>query len=1166
VDDIIIGFAERGEMVTGPNRGDDSFTHTGLFGTVGAYQLEVRRASEYGSGQLNILRSFDTNDRLAQDYTLFAPAGSQINPTSTFFISDGIDTVTFEYVNQTVPGAQPLPGNVPIFFSPGDSAAQVAKNIRDTINSQLVQQNLRLDVMAASISTSDRVDLVGETVIVNIIKPGLTIDAVTTDANDLRDMLLSPGVTPVGDAVYVGGQFSAGFFSGGTSSIGIEKGIVLSTGDVRFAEGPNSNDGSSGLSSQLGDPDLDAEFGVVTEDTTILQFDFLLDAGEARNLFFNFVFASEEYNEFVNSIFNDVFAFFVDGQNIALVPGTTDPISINTINGGNPFGTASNNPQFYNNNDPDENGQFLNRFGLDGFTHVFTAVAMDLAPGVHTIKLAISDVGDMILDSAVFLEAGSFGSQAPEQRVRNGITGIQHNEIGDQNRQRDQGQVVIANNKILDAADWGISVTPGPREAGSNASSLGSPRNLEELNRERLAPGVVITNNIVARGGQGGLLFGGDTAGANLPPAAVPFGRIVNNTFYGTGGSDVGVRVEQNAGPTLMNNIVANFGTGISVDAGSQPNTVIASTLFQNNGTNSNVGLGTNFPVVLNPSDPLFVDPANSNFYLMAGSQAIDSSIDSIQERPPLRNVKQSIGIPASNVLSPDRDALGQLRRDDPSFQPPFGAGQVVFKDRGAIDRVDFTGPSAILVTPQDNDAGGLDQNRTDFDVRTSGQVISRFEIKLIDGREPIDPDEGTGIDATTVIPTTVRVDFYAPTDVNLTTPQRLNLGTDYTFAFNSLNDTIVLSDVGGIFPPGFYRILLDNTPLNPANPNDDGVDAIRDLAGNPLKPNRAANDLPRFRAGETGFFIEIPENLDFGDAPESYRTVIRPGTDPMLDGPRHTIRPNFFLGTTVDAELDGQPTPDATGDGADEDGVRIRGVLLQGQSINVGATIALEVLASAPGFLDAWIDFNRNGMFDAAIDLDGDGVIDGTEHVANALQLVSGPNLVNIVVPDVPAALEDVLLGTTFARFRFSSVGGLLPTGPAIDGEVEDYMVVLQRSDSLWQNPSNNLDVNADGIVSVLDALLVVSDLRNNAAQGGGNTHVLYPTLQQAQAHNPPQMFVPPRVKPFVDVDGNGLVTVNDIILIINGIRSQMIGGGEGESLAGEGEAPEMAAVPAAP
>jgi len=141
-----------------------------------------------------------------------------------------------------------------------------------------------------------------------------------------------------------------------------------------------------------------------------LEFSFQLDPTASQDLFFNFVFASEEYNEFANSLFNDVFAFFLDGQNIAFIPGTTTPISINTINGGDPLGVNPQNPQFYNNNSIFDNGQFLNLFGYDGFTTVFTAQSLGVGPGTHTIKLAISDVFDDIYDSAVFLQMGSFSN------------------------------------------------------------------------------------------------------------------------------------------------------------------------------------------------------------------------------------------------------------------------------------------------------------------------------------------------------------------------------------------------------------------------------------------------------------------------------------------------------------------------------------------------------------------------------------------------------------------------------------------------------------------------------------------------------------------------------------------------------------------------------------
>lgn len=1165
IDDIIVGFAERGEMVTNSGSGSaapDTFVHVGNAGAVGEYQLEIRRVSEYGVGQLLLARSFDTNDRLSQDFTLFAPEGARIAPRSGFTLSDGVDTVTFEFVNQNLPGAAPLPGNVAIFYSPNDSAAAVAVAMAQAINSTAVQVTRGLDVTASVTPTSNRVDLVGENVIANIVNASLVIEEVVTDANVLRDAILGSDVRVVGDARFVGGDgrlsggagsptraFSAGLFSGGTTSIGLESGIVLSTGDVREAQ-PNFS-APSELSSGLGDPELDAYFGVTTDDTTYLEFDFELDATQARDLFFNFVFASNEYLGDRITDPNDVFAVFIDGQLVTLVPGTQDPVGINTVNGGNPLGSGAANPQYFVNNAPGT-GQFRREFGLNGFTTPLTATVRGLAPGVHTVRIVISDVADADLfdpdtgariediNSMVFIQAGSFSSQEPAPLVRQGVTGVQFNDIGDENRIRDQGQLIISSNRIFDSAEWGI-VVDSTRDPVTGQTSPGAVRNLEELNDERLVPGVVITNNIVARSGVGGLLFSGEATVAGQPDPAVPFGRIVNNTFYGINAGDVGIQVEENAGPTLLNNIVANFETGITVDASSQPNTVIANTLFQDNTTNSNVGLqngDSRGTIVLAAGEPLFANPDNNNFYLEAGSRAIDTGLSSLQERQSLANVKASVGIPPSPIVVPERDALGQFRR---SGSGGAGGGTNVFVDRGAIDRVDFVGPTAEMAVPRDNDAEGRDQNPAVNLVKTSGQRVSQFDIKLLDGVDPIDPFAGTGIDDSTVTADKVRVEFFDPDDVNLTSPTLLQLGVDYIFAYNPLNDTISISDVGGLYPPGFYRITLDNSPTNPTNPNDDGIDAIYDIAGNPLQPNRPT--------GETVFVVEIPEDLDFGDAPESY------GTSIDSDGPRHTIRPNFFLGTQVDAELDGVPSIAADGDGADEDGVRIRGGLLAGATMNVGATVALEVFASAPGRLDAWIDFNRNGVFEPS------------EKIADNLPLNSAANTINVTVPEVPIGLEDTLLGPTYARFRFSSVGGLGPTGPAIDGEVEDYQIILQRSDSLWQNPSNNLDVNGDGVVTILDALLVVNDIRDNNQrpnQPTPNIHQLFPTRAQAEAAN--QLFVQPGAAPFVDVNGDSLVTVADLQQIIAALRAQISSGMSGEAenaavsalsaLAAEGEA----------
>jgi uncharacterized repeat protein (TIGR01451 family) len=133
----------------------------------------------------------------------------------------------------------------------------------------------------------------------------------------------------------------------------------------------------------------------------VLQFDFV---PSSNTVTFRYVFASDEYNEFVGQ-FNDVFAFFIDGQNVALIPGTSTPVAINTVN-------LDTNSSFYRNNDPSDLG-IPTPFGtqFDGFTTVLTATAT-LTPNVsHHIKLAIADTDDSVLDSAVFLQAASFVSQ-----------------------------------------------------------------------------------------------------------------------------------------------------------------------------------------------------------------------------------------------------------------------------------------------------------------------------------------------------------------------------------------------------------------------------------------------------------------------------------------------------------------------------------------------------------------------------------------------------------------------------------------------------------------------------------------------------------------------------------------------------------------------------------
>ncbi|AFY76330.1 PEP-CTERM putative exosortase interaction domain-containing protein [Pleurocapsa sp. PCC 7327] len=237
----------------------------------------------------------------------------------------------------------------------------------------------------------------------------------TNDGNTLANNILGSGISIVpGSINYIGVNGAAGTFTNGLSSgIGIDQGIILTTGRATNAVGPNTVDNISENNSTPGDADLSTLIGgATTYDANILEFEFESAGGD---LFFDYVFASEEYNEYVNSSFNDVFGFFLNGVNIALIPGTSTPVAINNVNLGS-------NSAFYNNNDPSDLGT-PTPFNIqyDGFTKVFTAQVLGLTPGKHKIKLAIADTGDSILDSAVFIKASSFsdkptdpGKQVPE--------------------------------------------------------------------------------------------------------------------------------------------------------------------------------------------------------------------------------------------------------------------------------------------------------------------------------------------------------------------------------------------------------------------------------------------------------------------------------------------------------------------------------------------------------------------------------------------------------------------------------------------------------------------------------------------------------------------------------------------------------------------------------
>jgi hypothetical protein len=222
----------------------------------------------------------------------------------------------------------------------------------------------------------------------------------------LAQSLAGAGVT-ISNVTYSGTNESSGQFQGGLSIIGFEEGVILSSGFAVDTIGPNTSDGTSRDIGTPGDPDLTALSGFPTFNATVLEFDLV---PQADTLTFQYVFASEEYNEFVNTQFNDVFAFFVNGVNCATVGSPPVPVSINTINNGNPFGNPPvSHPELYRNNDLNDPGATIDA-QADGLTVVLTCTAGVNAGVVNHIKLAIADSSDPILDSYVHLRANSFVS------------------------------------------------------------------------------------------------------------------------------------------------------------------------------------------------------------------------------------------------------------------------------------------------------------------------------------------------------------------------------------------------------------------------------------------------------------------------------------------------------------------------------------------------------------------------------------------------------------------------------------------------------------------------------------------------------------------------------------------------------------------------------------
>lgn len=254
-------------------------------------------------------------------------------------------------------------------------------------------------------------------------------------ANALVQRLVGSGVQVSNISFHGRDAMAAYFDDAGGANTGIDSGIVLTNGRAKSSFGPTNIYGLDGngltpASNSLahtqwgapGDADLSLIVGDVTNDACVLEFDFIPLGDSIR---FNYVFSSEEYTLYACTEFNDAFAFLISGpgiagtKNLALIPGTNLPVTINNINNH----ACSLYPQYYVDNLTNPN------FTHDGHIKMFTALEQVQPCQTYHLKLVIADVADDDLDSGVFLEAGSLSSNAVSLNSSTQIDGQNNNYL-----------------------------------------------------------------------------------------------------------------------------------------------------------------------------------------------------------------------------------------------------------------------------------------------------------------------------------------------------------------------------------------------------------------------------------------------------------------------------------------------------------------------------------------------------------------------------------------------------------------------------------------------------------------------------------------------------------------------------------------------------------------
>ncbi len=765
LDDFIIGLAERGETVTGA-RVDTNFVSVPSAGSeilVGPYQLEIRGGQDYGQPllpsqdtHLKLVTSFEPNQQQSRSQTVKFNGSFKIADGQTIVLNDGINSVTLEFDDLSLlpnsPSRGVRPGNLPVPYNSAlnESGNVIAARVRDLINASTVQGLLRISAISSDGSlTGQNTDQISLVGTITVTLPSSVGVAQSLLLEGDRNTPREQGQVVVENSRV---SNSAGF------------GITLKA-DPRDPISNSPNPGSVRNTITLNNQRLIPGAVVVNNEL-------VGNIGGGINIVGdiatgNVPAAPVPFARIVN---NTILGGTV--TEIATPPAATfgdDFYRVGSISFADSI--RSYNPRAGGGPVPIAGLQVSsNAIGIPDYTGIGEPLAgqgvVSLGRGgslvVQFTNNILTGSDDPRADLAVY-EVGS-----PEQvRVEVSSDGVNYTSVG----------FASFVSRYIDLDAFGFN-------------------SLSQLYFVRLT-------DLVNEGA-----FTGDSVGADIDAV----GAISSRPGQSSAPSGTGIRVGGNASPTILNNIVANNSSGLFVDSTSTT-TVVGATLFQGNTANTtgSASLGQ-FPITAPITVPLFMDAASRNLYPVSNSPAIDATIDTLVDRSALLSVKQPLGLAASPIIAPSTDINGLLRVDDPSVETPPGLGEGIFKDRGAADRADFVGPSAIAIHPFDNDALGEDANPAIGIVELTNRTLTYFDVQILDSSQVGNKSEGTGVNPKTVTRNSVLL--YQNGKI-------LVESLDYRFGFDPTNNIVRLTPLSGVWDSeSVYQIRFINT-------NESSIDLV---------------------------------------------------------------------------------------------------------------------------------------------------------------------------------------------------------------------------------------------------------------------------------------------------------------------------------------------------